>query len=180
MKNGIRFLMGLAIAGIFCMVLTGTSFAQNIKVGYVNFVKVFYSYNKTQQDMKKWQTDQTTQDNNLTSLQNEIKTLQDNYNKQKNLLKPAEAKKEKTAIREKLNELISLENNANQKLTHEKDAMITELKTKIDDIVKNFAQKEKYDLILDSQAVLYSSGDNLTNQIISILNQGETKTKTTK
>ncbi|MCL5674404.1 MAG: OmpH family outer membrane protein [Candidatus Omnitrophica bacterium] len=171
MKNRIMIFI---VVGVLSCLFAGNSFAQNIKIGYVDTLKVFYSYNKTQKDMKIWQSEQTSQESKIASLQKEIKTLQDAYNKQKSLLKPAEAKKRKADIGKKFDALMSFENQANQSLTKEKDALITKLKDDIYSSVKIFAQKEKYDLILDSQAVLYAPpGNDVTDQIITILNKGE-------
>ncbi len=172
MKSRIRFFVSV---GVFCFlfVSAGNSFAQNFKVGYVNISKIFYSYYKTQKEMKQWQSDQIAQEDKITDLQKDIKTLQDAYNKQKNMLKPADVQKRKAEINKKTDALINFENQANQTLTKEKDDMITSLITDIKAEIKDFAQKGKYDLILDSQAIEYSSGDDLTNQVISALNKGK-------
>ena len=65
---------------------------------------------------------------------------------------------------------------ANQDLEEKKAKLIEERLDEIKATIKNFALKEKYDLILDYQAVLYGpDGADITDKITEYLNANKTK-----
>lgn len=145
---------------------------RTVKVGYVNLEMVFDQYKKTAESRDEFDKERENQQKEIARKQEELRKAQELYEKQKDILKPEEKKKNEEEIQKLQQEFYSFVGMANQKLEERKNLLIEARLKEIQDAIKDFAIKEKYDFILNSQAVFYGpEGSDITQQIVKFLNK---------
>jgi len=165
MKKLISLLAVLA----FVFVLSSVSFAQTAqKIAYVNLSRVFDEYNKTgdfdkvlEEKSVKYQKERNSK---LEKIQEADRKL--------TLLKEAERQKLQDQIEKDKNDLLAFDRQNQTDLRKERDEKIREILLEIEGVVKTYAEKEKYDLILNDRVLIYGNKTlELTDTIIKILNK---------
>ena len=143
-----------------------------LKIGYVNIETVFDQYTKTEESRVEFEKEKEIQQKEVVKKQEDLRKLQEAYDKQKDVLKPEEKKKSEEEIQKMQQEFYALVGQANQKLEEKKNTLIETRLKEIQSAIKDFAEKEKYDFILSSQAIFYGPQDNdVTDQVINFLNK---------
>ncbi|HOJ31906.1 MAG TPA: OmpH family outer membrane protein, partial [bacterium] len=165
--------VGLAMMGITGYVFSATvsKETRTVKIGYVNLEMVFDGYKKTAESRTEFEKERDAQQKEIAKKQEELRKAQESYEKQKDVLKPEEKKKSEEEIQKLQQEFYSFVGSANQKLDEKKNQLIEARLKEIQDAIKEFATKEKYDFILNSQAVFYGpEGTDITEQVVKFLN----------
>jgi len=143
-----------------------------LKIGYVNIETIFDQYSKTEESRVEFEKEKEIQQKEVVKKQEDLRKLQEAYDKQKDVLKPEEKKKSEEEIQKLQQEFYALVGQANQKLEEKRNTLIETRVTEIRSAIKDFAEKEKYDFILSSQAIFYGPQDNdVTDQVINFLNK---------
>lgn len=162
------FLCGLVLSAA----QTGKDPQKTLKVGYVNLELVFDQYSKTAESRNEFDKERESQQKEIAKKQEELRKAQELYEKQKDLLKPEEKKKSEEEIQRMQQDFYNFVGMANQKLEEKKNQLIEARLKEIQDAIKDFAIKEKYDFILNSQAVFYGpEGSDITQQVVKFLNK---------
>ncbi|MCM8763951.1 MAG: OmpH family outer membrane protein [Candidatus Omnitrophica bacterium] len=165
---GILFVSGY----VFSAVQASRDAPKILKVGYVNIEMVFDQYKKTAESREEFEKERENQQKEIAKKQEELRKAQESYEKQKDILKPEEKKKSEEEIQKLQQEFYNFVGLANQKLDEKKGQLIENRLKEIQDAIKDFAIKEKYDFILNSQAIFYGpEGADITDQIIKFLNK---------
>ncbi|MGB9642397.1 MAG: OmpH family outer membrane protein [Candidatus Ratteibacteria bacterium] len=174
LKLGVVAMAALCFAG-YVFSATASKEARSVKIGYVNLEMVFDQYKKTAESRTEFEKEKDSQQKEIAKKQEELRKAQESYEKQKDVLKPEEKKKTEEEIQKLQQEFYNFVGAANQKLDEKKNQLIEARLKEIQDAIKAFAIKEKYDFILNSQAVFYGpEGTDITEQIVKFLNK-ETK-----
>lgn len=171
--------VGAVMAGVLFVtgyVFSATTAAKDtqkpLKVGYVNLEVVFEQYKKTAESRDEFDKERETQQKEIAKKQEELRKAQELYEKQKDVLKPEEKKKSEEELQKIQQEFYNFVGAANQKLEEKKNQLIEARLKEIQDAIKDFAIKEKYDFILNSQAVFYGpEGSDITEQVVKFLNK---------
>ena len=163
---------------ILCLVSMQISakevFCDEMKVGYVNFEKIFGAYEKTkdhneelQKKKYKKEVDGQKLVDEINKLRNELQLLSD------------EAKEEKQkALTDKMRKLRDFTNDSKEELLKERDIIFKKLTEEIVKVINETGEKDGYTLIFDDQVLLYKAKANeLTADIIKILNDKYRKEK---
>ncbi|MDD2714545.1 MAG: OmpH family outer membrane protein [Candidatus Wallbacteria bacterium] len=149
--------------------------AADLKIGYVDYEKVFSAYYKTDAvnaDLKKRTDDwQKKLDTNKT----EIAGLKEAYDKKEPTLSDDLKKTERKKIMDKLQEYQDMGQDLTGKLKEMQFNEYEKLKKEIDIVIKDLGAKKGYTAILDRNAV-YFGGEDLTDEVISIINKEAPKT----
>lgn len=140
---------------------------ENIKIGYVDVALVFDSYNKTKdQDAalssksKEKQQERDKMAENIRNMKNELELLSD---KQK--------EKKQTQIDEEMRKLQDFDQEAKNALRRERDNMVRDILNEIDSVMKDYAQKNGYTMVLNNRVLIYAQKQyDITQEIINILN----------
>ncbi|MDP8266321.1 MAG: OmpH family outer membrane protein [Candidatus Aceula meridiana] len=165
MKKFIALLIVLA----FVFVLSPVSFAQTAqKIAYVDLSRVFDEYNKTgdfdkvlEEKSVKYQKERNSK---LEKIQEAERKL--------TLLKESERQKLQDQIQKNKDALLGFDRKNQTDLRKERDEKIREILLEIEGVVKSYAEKEKYDLILNDRVLIYGSKNiELTDIIVGILNK---------
>jgi len=167
--------MGLMSSYVFCA--SASKDAQKpLKIGYVDIETVFNQYYKTATSRDEFEKEKEIQQKEVAKKQEELRKAQEAYEKQKDVLKSEEKKKSEEEIQKLQQEFYSFIGQANQALDEKRNQLVEVRLKEIQTAIKDFAEKEKYDFILSSQAVFYGiSGADLTQQVIDFINKEKSK-----
>lgn len=141
--------------------------AENIKIGYVDVATVFDSYNKTKdQDAalsSKGKSKQEERDKIVEKIRNMKNELE--------LLSDQQREKKQAQIDEEIRRLQDFDREAKSVLGRERDSMVRDILKEIDSVIRDYAQKHGYTMMLNSRVLIYAQKQyDLTQEIINILN----------
>ena len=151
--------------------LTTVSAAE--KYGFVDISKVFDSYKKTKNYDKVLEKEQKAKEKERDKKEAEIKKLEEKIS----LLSDAKKAKQEKVLEEKRQKLYEFMQGASVDLRKERDEKIKEILLDIQDIIDDYAKKNKFTLIFNDRVLLYANKSlDLTDEIAKILN-GKNKKK---
>ncbi|MCM8833223.1 MAG: OmpH family outer membrane protein, partial [Candidatus Omnitrophica bacterium] len=105
-------------------------------------------------------------------MEGEIKKMQEDYEKKKNMMKPEEQTKKENELKGKIQELSKKYLETKQRLDERGKALENQIFENIKKAISQYAKKNGYSIIVDSRMILY--GENavdLTDEIIKLLNE---------
>jgi outer membrane protein len=159
----------IAILGL---IVPFTSFSQEIKIGYVNALEVYDKYTKTEDYDKVLEEKRIKEEEKLLKKKDEIEKMQSKLS----LLKEDEQKKKQEEIAVAVNEFRTLEREIYIDLKKERDERMQELFEDINVVIKDYAQKNNFTLVLNETIVLYGQDTmDVTEDILNLMNEGYKK-----
>ena len=154
---------------IFLAFLAFPATAEPIKIGYIDTEKVVNSLTQYQQENADIIQEFESKKQELLDLFNHIELVRDNLNKIDKTLNENDFQIE-------LNKVLELESSFQQeteywqeKINQKKIDLLQKIEIVINKAIKEFAINEGYDLILYENAAFVSKNINITNKIISII-----------
>ena len=159
--------------GLFFLVSSaGAQQADAKKIAFMDLSKVFDNYEKTKESDKVLETEHAAYEKERNE---KIEKLQEAQGKLA-LLKADEKTKAEADVEKMKQDLIAFDNAKRTDLTKKRDEKIREILLEIEKVTSDFAKKEKYDLILNDRVLVYGAdGMDVTEQVLTILNQGYKK-----
>ncbi len=163
-------LFGVLLVFVFLLLANVVS-AQEIKIGYVNAVKVIEKAPQGEAALKKLESEFAPRDKRLVSMQKEIKQLEDDI--EKNALVMTD-----TDRREKERGILIMKRNlrrATQEFREDYNLRRNEELAVLQKIVKKaiveIAKQEKYDLIVHEGTIYASSTIDITDKVLEKLSK---------
>jgi len=142
--------------------------AQDEKFAYVDLVKVFNDYKKTDKYDKKLEEEKTVKEKEREKSVNEIKGLQDKLS----IVSKEEKDKTQKQIDEKLRGLQQFDSQVQMDLRKEYNDMMQEILKEINKVVREYAEKNKITFVFKDAALAYSKETyDITEEIIKMLNE---------
>lgn len=145
------------------------SFSEELKIGYVDILKVFNEYQKTKDYDKNLEQKKEEAEKNLDPKREAIKKMQSRLD----VLKEEERQKEVEKIKKEAQEYQELERKTFIDIKKERDEKMKEIIEDIDKIIDEYAKKNGFNLIINENAVLY--GDKVMDVTLDILKIANTK-----
>ena len=144
------------------------------KIGYVDLARVFDEYNKTKEFDKSLEGKGAGKQADRDKMVAEVKKLRDEAE-----LLSAKAKDDKQAmIDEKIKALQDFDRNTRDALRKERDGMVKDILKEIEVVIQDFGKAQGYGYIFNDRVLVYKSeGNDLTNQVIKVLNDNYAKNK---
>lgn len=176
MKTVFRY-MTVAMA-VFCAahapLVEQKAEAAEAKIGYVDLARVFDEYNMTKDLDKQLEAKGAGKQGDRDRMVSEIKKLRDEAE-----LLSAKAKEDKQAvIDEKLKTLQDFDRTTRDALRKERDAMVRDILKQIETVIQDFGKAQGYGYIFNDRVLVYKSeGNDLTAQVIKVLNDNYSKKK---
>lgn len=165
--------LSLAALGVAAMTAPATGLAQELKVGYVNAVKVIEEAPQGQDALKKLEAEFGPRDKKLVAMQARVKQLEDELEKNGLLMKEADR-------RSKEHEIVLLKRDvrrATQEFREDYNLRRNEELGKLQKMVYNaiveIAKQENYDLILHEGTIYASKKVDLTDRVLLKLGKGK-------
>lgn len=143
------------------------AYAAEVKIGYVDGIRLFDSYNKTKEQDKIFEGETNKKKEERDKLVNEIRKMKEEID-----ILSQEAKEKKQAqIDEKMRQLQEYDQETKMSLTQQRDKIMREILKEIDEAVAKYAEDNGYTFVLTDRALIYKPKQNdLTDKIINILN----------
>ena len=158
--------MRVVVLFLLALLVTSTN-AQSIKIGYINVEEVINSLSQYQHDNDSLIQQFEPKKQQLLDLFKHIELLKENLNNLDRSLNNETYQEELNKIKE-LEVSFQLETELwQQQLNQKKIESLQKIETMINLAIEEFATSEKYDLILYQNAAFVSDQINITNQIIS-------------
>lgn len=152
----------------------GNTFAKELKIGCVDAIEVFNEYEKTKDYDKVLESKKTDKEKKLESKGAELEKLQNKIS----VLKKEEQVKEKGNLEKTQKEFLELKRQAFIDLKKDRDEKMQEIIEDINKVIKDYAIKNGYDLMLYKSAVVYNDKTfDVTAEILKLVNGKYTKKK---
>jgi len=162
-----RFVNCLLI-GVLALSLSFTCFAKDMKIGYVNILKVFNDYEKTKEYDEKLEAEKEKAEQKLEAKKVAIEKMQNKLS----VLKEKDKKAEEEKIRKKVQEYQDLNRKTFIDIRRERDEKMKEIVEDINKVIREYAKKNSFDLIINENAILYGNQVmDITSEILKISNQ---------
>lgn len=158
---------------VILILVTGLTFpmygvAKDLKIGYVDILKIFNEYQKTKEYDKMLEEKKSAKEKELEQKKEEIREMQDKLE----LLKDKEQEKEREKITKAAGEYRELERQFILDLKKERDEKMKEIINDINRVIEDYGSQKGFDLIINKGAILYGrKGIDLTETILKIVNQ---------
>ena len=161
-----RLRVCLVLAVIFCF--SFSSFAKELKVGYVDMIQVFNEYNKT----KDYEADLEVKKEKVKKELDEKRKGLEELNNELSVIKEEKKEAHRQKMQEKVKEYSEAARDAQVDMKKIVIDQMTEIKEDIDKIIANYAKKHKFDVMLDGNSVLYGiKSMDVTSEILKIANK---------
>lgn len=163
-------LFGVLLVFVFLLLANVVS-AQEIKIGYVNAVKVIEKAPQGEAALKKLESEFAPRDKRLVSMQKEIKQLEDDLEKDALIMTDTDRREKERGI------LIMKRNlrRATQEFREDYNLRRNEELAVLQKIVKKaiveIAKQEKYDLIVHEGTIYASSTIDITDKVLEKLSK---------
>jgi outer membrane protein len=164
MRKFFAFLVVTAVALSFSV----SGFAKDLKIGYVDTIKVFNDYQRTKEQDKQLETKKEKIKESLEAREKEIQKIQSRLE----VLKEDKQEEERAKLQEKMEEYRDVRQKEFTDIKKERDEMMKDIIEDIDQTVKDYAKKNKYDLVVNGNSILYGvESSDLTDKILTIINK---------
>jgi len=168
MKKSLVFLVALGLICSFSL----SSFSQDIKIGYVDIFEIFNEYEKTKEYDEKLEKKKESLEKKLESKKTDIEKIQNKLT----LLKEEERKKEEEKIAKQIEEYRNLEREIFTDIKKERDEKMKEIVEDINKIIKDYARKNGFNLVINENTVLYGEKImDITSEVLRISNKAYKK-----
>jgi outer membrane protein len=145
-----------------------TVHAKDLKIGYVDTIQVSNEYKKIKEYEDILTKKAETKDKELSTKRSELEKLISKAG----LLKDKEKEKEEQKISQAKKDLQQFYTQARADLTKERNEKMKEIGEDVDRVIKDYGNKNGFDLILTAGAVLYTGKTiNVTTDVLKILNE---------
>ena len=162
-----KFLIILVMLSFGMLILTNV-YAQEQKFAYVDIVKIFNEYKKTDNYDKKLQQDKDAKTKEREKSVEEIKKIQDSLA----IVSKEEKEKTQKDLDDKIKQLQQFESQASMELSKEYNNMMEEILKEINKTVKDYAEKNNITFVFKDAALAYVNPTlDITDQIIKMLNE---------
>jgi outer membrane protein len=164
MKNRMFFVWAIVAAMFLWM---GTARAAE-KFAYVDLTRIFSEYNKTKNYDKALGDKQGTYEAEREKMVNDVKQAEDKMK----LLSDKEKEAKKGDLEAKINTLREYDRAKQTDLRKEQDDKMKELLKDINEVIKQYAQKEGYAMVFNDRVLVYQDKTmDITDKIVEILNK---------
>ena len=166
-----RIVMAVIAAFIFSSIVPlaqNDAMANELKIGYVDPVKVLNEYNKTKESEKTFETKRKAKEAERKAMVDEVKKLKDEL-----ALLSEKAKTEKqSVIDQKIKNLQEFDKKAREELMAQGNDMLGGIQKDIEKVISDYSKEQGYDLVLNSRVLLYGKEElDFTNEILKRLNK---------
>ncbi|MBI3252552.1 MAG: OmpH family outer membrane protein [Candidatus Omnitrophica bacterium] len=174
MKKIVSFASAVFVFAAMGLSQVPSAFAQELKIGYVDLARVFDEYLKTKDFDKSLEAKGTAKQGDRDKMVSEIKKLRDEAE-----LLSAKAKDEKQAvIDERIKSLQEFDRATRDALRKERDGIVRDILKEIETVIDGFGKSQGYSFIFNDRVLVYKSeGNDLTPQVIKVLNDSYTAKK---
>lgn len=173
-KTYLRLLSALLLA-ITIGSATGNSFAAELKIGYVNAVKVIEQAPQGEAALKKLQAEFGPRDKKLVDMQQEIKKMEEDLERNALVMKDSDRREKERQLLGLKRELRRATQEFREDYNMRRNEELAALQKIVKQVIVEIAKQEKYDLIVHEGAIYASSRIDITDQVLEKLSKAAKK-----
>ena len=169
----------LSVLFLCCLVVTGNSYGQKLKFGYVNSQQILAEYKEAQDAQKKFDEINAAWEAEGLEMQQRLQELADELESQSLLLSEQRKREKETEAQNLLTQLQSFQQQKwgqNGEAFQKEQELMAPIVETIREVIKKIGEAEDFTYIFDSVAgnIVYVSEDqeDLTEKVIEELNKG--------
>lgn len=171
-----NWLMIVRLAAVASAMLAGLltshlTFAQNLKVGYVNVVKIIEQAPQGDAALKKLESEFGPRDRELRTMRDQIKDLEEDLDKNALVLKDSERRDKERELLDLRRSLKRSTQEFREDYNLRRNEELSELQKIVYKAIVDIAKADKFDLIIHEGAVFASDRIDITEQVLKQLNR---------
>jgi outer membrane protein len=156
---------------LFLMLAAGTAAAE-LKIAVLDPQRALLESEEAKQLLQTLQNDLEKEQNDIIALGTEIRGLQEQMQKDADVMSPAEQRKRQKALEDKQIDYQFQANKLQKEAQDRQQELFQLLAPKIDAVLKDLIESEGYDLILQRGSLLYAnSKHDITRRVTEKLNE---------
>lgn len=170
--------LGVVLVAVMAVALAGKAAHAdtNFKIGYVDFQKALNDTNEGKKAKAQLKAEFDAKQKQLADLENQLKTMKDQLDKQRLVLSADALKEKEESFRKKYMELTEKMNTYKAELQTKEAKATGDIIVRLQKIAAEIGQKDSYSVILEKSQVLYApSNTDLTDRVIQAFNSGQGK-----
>ena len=156
--------------------LVSVAAAQNVKIGYVQIDRLMQNYPEHEDATKTFQKELDNWKAQLTEYQKQIDQMEQDFQQRAMLLSPEKQKEKQQQILDKKQEATKFYQDVfsdGGKAAQRREELWAPITAKINQAIEILGKRENYDMIFDSQGLLYAPDSlDITDQVLKILKAG--------
>ena len=145
------------------------AFAEDFRVGFVNTDRVFREANSAKAAQAKLEQEFSKREKDLNDLGNSIKGMSDKFEREAPTLSESQRQQRQKQLIDQDREFQRKRREFQEDLTARKNEELQQVLERANRIVKQVAEQEKYDLVLQ-EAVYINPRHDITDKVIKALN----------
>jgi len=154
------------------LLLVSAGAAAELKIAVLDTQRALLESAEAQELMETAQFDLEGDQNRVNALGQEIRTLQEQLQKDAEVMSPAEQRKRQKEIEDKQIEYQFLVNKLQKDVQDRRQELLQQMAPKIDAVLKDLIEVEGYDLIMQRGSLLYAnSRHDITRKVTEKLNE---------
>lgn len=157
------------VLAVWLALLTGpVAFAQDLKIGFVSTERVFREAAPAVKALKKLEKEFASKDEEIKKASDEAKAIKDQLEKEGVTMSAAQRRDRESELGRLTRELQRMQREFREELNLRKNEELAAVLQSANKVIKDIAEKEKYDLILQ-EAVYRSPRLDITDKVIKAL-----------
>lgn len=165
-------MMKKLILAVMTIVIAAPALAADTNIGVVDLRRALFSSDSAQVFSQKLQSEFSDDEAKVRDAQEEARKLKERLEKDGAMMNETERNELGSKFKEKVQEFNYLKQRLDSSVNGRKQAFLEEARPKVDVAVKALLQEHDLDLVLPSEAVVYSKPDmDLTEELIKKLNK---------
>lgn len=165
------FLAALTVAALF-LTATASAEAQEFKIGYVNSERILRDSAPARAATQKLEAEFAKRDRELQELAQRLKAQAERFDKEAPVMAEADRAKRQRELSETDRDLQRRQREFREDLNQRRNEELQALLERAQRLVRQIAEQEKYDLILQD-AVYFGPRVDITDKVLRALNNGK-------
>ncbi len=155
---------------VVLMFLPLAAMADELKIGFVNSLKILDEAPQTKAAMEEWHREFAPRKDKLIAEQNELKKLEEKLVRDGALMSTSERKSLERKVMNRQRDLRRNEEEYNEDLNIRRNEVLQEVQSKVMNVINSMAKEENYDLIFSESGVVYfDESIDISDKVLSRL-----------
>jgi outer membrane protein len=168
MKTMIRFFFAI----VFALGFAGWTQAQEFRVGFVNTDRIFREANTAKQAQAKLEQEFSKREKELVDMGNNLKTASEKLERDAPTLSEVQRNQRQRSLAEQDRDFQRKRREFQEDLNARKNEELQQVLERANKVVRQIAEAEKYDLILQ-EAVYVNPKNDITDKVIRTINNSK-------
>ncbi|MBE9562635.1 MAG: OmpH family outer membrane protein [Proteobacteria bacterium] len=157
--------MRYLIIGLICSILPFQASAE-LKIGFVNAIRVMDEAPQLKKASKALDTEFARRKRQIVSAKNELKKLEEKFQKDSAIMTDTKIKRESRKIRDKKRDLKRQQEEIGEDFNIRRSEELDKVQKAIIEVIQSIAEKESYDFILSEGVVWASKQVDITDKVL--------------